>query len=224
MDPWTSRATGIGFVLLIVLMQPPRVSGFLHGGVPAFCALATSGARPAALSGGFSALAGKGISSRGEFVAGLRSRNQQRIPTARSYMRVSKLDDAQRKDVLQNLLDSAGWGMVDGRDAIKKSFEFGNFITAFGFMSRVALHAEKADHHPEWCASFRTILAWNSLSRSYLHLAPPMPWWKWSLRVRIVSVAAACKKILLSHTALCHSLVHRKPGTHSRSHLFSARK
>jgi len=151
MDPWTSRATGIGFVLLIVLMPPPRVSGFLQGGVPAFRALATSGARPVALSGGFTALTGKVIPSRrGEFVAGLRSPNQQRIPAARSYMRVSKLDDAQRKDVLQNLLDSAGWGMVDGRDAIKKSFEFGNFITAFGFMSRVALHAEKADHHPEW--------------------------------------------------------------------------
>ena len=40
--------------------------------------------------------------------------------------------------------------MVEGRDAIKKDFKFANFNEAFGFMTRVALQAEKMDHHPEW--------------------------------------------------------------------------
>ena len=37
-----------------------------------------------------------------------------------------------------------------GRDAIKKKFEFGDFNQAFGFMTRVAIKADKMDHHPEW--------------------------------------------------------------------------
>ena len=37
-----------------------------------------------------------------------------------------------------------------GRDAISKSFKFKDFNAAFGFMTRIALIAEKADHHPEW--------------------------------------------------------------------------
>ena len=43
-----------------------------------------------------------------------------------------------------------GWTAVDGRDAIQKIFRFKDFNAAFGFMARVALAAEKADHHPEW--------------------------------------------------------------------------
>jgi 4a-hydroxytetrahydrobiopterin dehydratase len=43
-----------------------------------------------------------------------------------------------------------GWTAVEGRDAIAKSFEFADFSAAFGFMARVALKAEKMDHHPEW--------------------------------------------------------------------------
>ena len=43
-----------------------------------------------------------------------------------------------------------GWGEAKGRDAITRSFQFKNFNRAFGFMSRVALVAEKMDHHPEW--------------------------------------------------------------------------
>jgi 4a-hydroxytetrahydrobiopterin dehydratase len=48
------------------------------------------------------------------------------------------------------LAQLSGWRAVDGRDAIAKSFAFKDFNAAFGFMSRVALAAEKADHHPEW--------------------------------------------------------------------------
>ena len=43
-----------------------------------------------------------------------------------------------------------GWKAVDGRDAIAKQFRFEDFNAAFGFMTRVALYADKADHHPEW--------------------------------------------------------------------------
>ncbi|KAF4522986.1 hypothetical protein B566_EDAN009577 [Ephemera danica] len=47
-------------------------------------------------------------------------------------------------------LQSAGWTEVKDRDAIYKEFLFKDFNEAFGFMSRVALLAEKMDHHPEW--------------------------------------------------------------------------
>lgn len=44
----------------------------------------------------------------------------------------------------------SGWSATPGRDAIAKSFRFADFKTAFGFMTRVALMADKMDHHPEW--------------------------------------------------------------------------
>lgn len=48
-----------------------------------------------------------------------------------------------------NLL--SGWeAAADGRDAIRRTYRFGDFNAAFGFMTRVALAAEKLDHHPEW--------------------------------------------------------------------------
>ena len=50
----------------------------------------------------------------------------------------------------QALAELAGWDLVEGRDAIQKSFRFKDFNEAFGFMTRVALLADKADHHPEW--------------------------------------------------------------------------
>ena len=48
------------------------------------------------------------------------------------------------------LADLDGWSKVEGRDAIQRSLEFKNFNQAFGFMARVALMAERMDHHPEW--------------------------------------------------------------------------
>ena len=42
------------------------------------------------------------------------------------------------------------WKLVDGRDAITRSFKFKDFSEAFAFMTRAALMAEKLDHHPEW--------------------------------------------------------------------------
>ena len=43
-----------------------------------------------------------------------------------------------------------GWTEAKGRDAITKTFKFKSFSQAWGWMSRVALFAEKTDHHPEW--------------------------------------------------------------------------
>jgi 4a-hydroxytetrahydrobiopterin dehydratase len=43
-----------------------------------------------------------------------------------------------------------GWGAAEGRDAIVKTYKFADFNAAFGWMTRVALAAEKLDHHPEW--------------------------------------------------------------------------
>jgi 4a-hydroxytetrahydrobiopterin dehydratase len=48
------------------------------------------------------------------------------------------------------LAQLSGWAAADGRDAITKSFKFKDFSAAFGWMTRVALAAEKLDHHPEW--------------------------------------------------------------------------
>jgi len=48
------------------------------------------------------------------------------------------------------LAELSGWRAHDSRDAIVKSFRFADFNAAFGFMTRVALLADKLDHHPEW--------------------------------------------------------------------------
>jgi 4a-hydroxytetrahydrobiopterin dehydratase len=59
-------------------------------------------------------------------------------------------------DVLKNemreqaLKEIPEWSLLEGRDAINRTFMFKDFNAAFGFMSRVALKAEKMDHHPEW--------------------------------------------------------------------------
>ncbi|MEO7634894.1 MAG: 4a-hydroxytetrahydrobiopterin dehydratase [Sphingomicrobium sp.] len=44
----------------------------------------------------------------------------------------------------------AGWGFEDGGKALLRTFKFKNFSEAFAFLTRVALYAEKADHHPEF--------------------------------------------------------------------------
>ena len=66
------------------------------------------------------------------------------------------LSQAQRQSELEPLLNN-GWSMVDGRDAITKTFEFKNFIDAFGWMTRVAIWAEKWNHHPEWSNTYNKV-------------------------------------------------------------------
>lgn len=65
-----------------------------------------------------------------------------------------KLSPNDRDTAVANL---DGWSDVDGRDAIQKTFTFKNFNEAFGFMSRVAMMAEKMDHHPEWFNVYKTV-------------------------------------------------------------------
>lgn len=59
-----------------------------------------------------------------------------------------------RKTALAGL---SGWSEVSGRAAISRTFTFKDFNEAFGFMTRVALVAEKADHHPEWRNVYKTV-------------------------------------------------------------------
>ncbi len=58
-----------------------------------------------------------------------------------------RLTEPERRAALDDL---AGWNEVEDRDAIGKTFRFPDFNAAFAFMTRVALRAEKMDHHPEW--------------------------------------------------------------------------
>lgn len=58
-----------------------------------------------------------------------------------------RLEGAQRQAALAVL---SGWIDTGDRDAIRKTFMFDDFNAAFGFMARVALVAERMDHHPEW--------------------------------------------------------------------------
>jgi 4a-hydroxytetrahydrobiopterin dehydratase len=66
----------------------------------------------------------------------------------------ARLEGADRAAALDQL---KGWTTVDGRDAIRKRFVFKDFNAAFGWMARVALAAEKMDHHPEWANVYRTV-------------------------------------------------------------------
>ena len=62
------------------------------------------------------------------------------------------LDEAERADALRAL---PGWAYDAESKTLRRSFRFRDFSEAFGFMTRVALEAEKADHHPDWSN------AWN---------------------------------------------------------------
>jgi len=60
---------------------------------------------------------------------------------------VEQLSEEERADALDALDE---WDFDEARDAITRTFTFADFSEAFAFMTRVALLAEKADHHPEW--------------------------------------------------------------------------
>jgi len=59
---------------------------------------------------------------------------------------VERLTGAARQTALREI---HGWSEVEDRDAIRKSYHFSNFSEAWGFLARIALIAEKMDHHPE---------------------------------------------------------------------------
>lgn len=62
-------------------------------------------------------------------------------------MGVSKLDDHERELALQQL---PHWYYDADAQGIRRTYQFADFAEAFGFMARIAILAEKADHHPEW--------------------------------------------------------------------------
>jgi 4a-hydroxytetrahydrobiopterin dehydratase len=62
-------------------------------------------------------------------------------------MRSPLLNQAERDAALADL---PGWSWDAAREGIAKSFRFADFRAAFGFMTQIALAAERADHHPEW--------------------------------------------------------------------------
>ena len=65
-----------------------------------------------------------------------------------------KLSTNEIETLLQGL---DGWTLADDGLAIGKTFKFGGFARAFGFMAECALYAEKLDHHPEWSNVYRTV-------------------------------------------------------------------
>jgi len=67
---------------------------------------------------------------------------------------VEKLSEKERAEFINEFPQ---WAQVEGRDAVKKSFKFADFNEAFGFMTRVALMADKMDHHPEWFNVYNSV-------------------------------------------------------------------
>ena len=65
---------------------------------------------------------------------------------------MKKLDEAQ---VAQHMKALPGWEL--GEDRIKRTFRFKDFVEAFGWMSSVALVAERMNHHPEWRDVWATV-------------------------------------------------------------------
>lgn len=69
-------------------------------------------------------------------------------------MAVEKLTQGEAQAVIGEL---DGWDFDRDGDAIRKVFKFSDFSAAWGFMNRVALIAEKSDHHPEWSNVYNTV-------------------------------------------------------------------
>ncbi|MGE5821571.1 MAG: 4a-hydroxytetrahydrobiopterin dehydratase [Nitrososphaerota archaeon] len=60
-----------------------------------------------------------------------------------------------RNELDETVRTLSGWELKDGK--LQKTFKFSNFIEAFGFMTRIALEAEKINHHPEWLNVYNTV-------------------------------------------------------------------
>lgn len=70
---------------------------------------------------------------------------------------MNPMSDSQVASELQQLNESLQLPWVLAGRGIEKSFHFTSFVQAFGFMSRVALLAERADHHPDWSNSYNRV-------------------------------------------------------------------
>jgi 4a-hydroxytetrahydrobiopterin dehydratase len=74
------------------------------------------------------------------------------IITAMSQMKYKKLSGNELEELVKGM---NGWELNEGK--LQKSFRFSDFIEAFGFMTRIALEAEKINHHPEWSNVYNTV-------------------------------------------------------------------
>jgi 4a-hydroxytetrahydrobiopterin dehydratase len=70
------------------------------------------------------------------------------------FAMAERLSEAAREQALSGL---DGWIYDAAADAITRNFKFSDFSEAFGFMTRVALAAQQADHHPDWSNSFNEV-------------------------------------------------------------------
>ncbi|WP_171101625.1 MULTISPECIES: 4a-hydroxytetrahydrobiopterin dehydratase [unclassified Ruegeria] len=70
---------------------------------------------------------------------------------------MSELLSTEARGPLLDPLFRNGWMMVEDRDALTKTFTFDDFVDAFGWMTRVAIWAEKWNHHPEWFNVYKTV-------------------------------------------------------------------
>jgi len=69
-----------------------------------------------------------------------------------SQIKYKKLSGSELAETIRGM---NGWNLKDGK--LQKSFKFSNFIEAFGFMTRIALEAEKINHHPEWSNVYNSV-------------------------------------------------------------------
>lgn len=69
-----------------------------------------------------------------------------------SQMKYKKLSGNELDEIVKNM---KGWELKD--EKLQKSFKFANFVEAFGFMTQIALEAEKMNHHPEWSNVYNNV-------------------------------------------------------------------
>jgi 4a-hydroxytetrahydrobiopterin dehydratase len=69
-----------------------------------------------------------------------------------SQTKYRKLSGNELEEIVNGM---SGWEIKDGK--LQKIFKFSNFVEAFGFMTKIALEAEKINHHPEWTNVYNTV-------------------------------------------------------------------
>ena len=88
-----------------------------------------------------------------------------------SQRRYKKLSGDELDELVRNM---KGWELKD--EKLQKSFKFTNFVEAFGFMTRIALEAERMNHHPEWSNVYNNVTIKLSTSRC---------WWNYRSRYQV---------------------------------------
>jgi 4a-hydroxytetrahydrobiopterin dehydratase len=71
------------------------------------------------------------------------------------FMSQTKYKKLSGNELDETIREMDGWNLKDGK--LQKSFKFSNFIEAFAFMTRIALEAEKINHHPDWSNVYNSV-------------------------------------------------------------------